>query len=508
MSEQTPFKISGSLLARNTLLNFIGQVIPLVVGVITIPFIVRGLGTERFGLLSMAWVVLRYFAIFDLGLGRATTKFVAEALGRGEHDEIPRIVWTAVTVQAVLGILGTLVLAGITPLLVERVLKIPPELVGEAKATFYLLALSIPVVLVSGSFRGILEAAQRFDLVNAVKVPTSVLTFLLPLVGLLLGFRLPGIVMLILLTRLAALLAFIALNCRILTQPRRFSISSTLFPSLFAYGGWIMVTQIVNPILIYLDRFLIGSLLSMTAVTFYTAPYEVVTRLQIIPASLTMTLFPTFSALEGIEDRQKLGTLFTRSAKYILLSLGPIIIALVLFAKELLLIWLGTDFANKSAVVLQILALGVLINSLAYVPSTLLSGAGRPDIPAKVRLFELPIYLGIGWFLIQKHGIVGAAMAWTMRVALDALLLFGFAFRTYRIPARSLAGNGIVCGCFALIILASLAYGIKTFALIPFYGQVCIFIVLVASFGCLMWGRSLTTSERTLIRNILTRRRG
>jgi len=66
-------EICGSLLARNTLLNFIGQAVPLLVGVATIPFIVRGLGTERFGFLSLAWVVLGYFAIFDLGLGRATT---------------------------------------------------------------------------------------------------------------------------------------------------------------------------------------------------------------------------------------------------------------------------------------------------------------------------------------------------------------------------------------------------------------------------------------------------
>ena len=82
-----PLEIKGSLLARNTLLNLIGQGLPLVVAVVTIPFIIHGLGIERFGLLSLAWVVLGYFAIFDLGLGLATTKFVGEALGKGEEDQ-------------------------------------------------------------------------------------------------------------------------------------------------------------------------------------------------------------------------------------------------------------------------------------------------------------------------------------------------------------------------------------------------------------------------------------
>ncbi|MCI0403070.1 MAG: flippase, partial [Acidobacteria bacterium] len=54
-------------------------------GVLCIPPIIAGLGAERFGLLALAWAVLGYFNIFDLGLGRATTKFVAESLGRGEH---------------------------------------------------------------------------------------------------------------------------------------------------------------------------------------------------------------------------------------------------------------------------------------------------------------------------------------------------------------------------------------------------------------------------------------
>jgi O-antigen/teichoic acid export membrane protein len=197
-----PLEIKGGLLARNTLFNLIGQGLPLVVAVVTIPLIIQGLGVQRFGLLSLAWVVLGYFAIFDLGLGRATTKFVAEALGKGEEDQVPHFVWTAVTIQTFFGLLGAIVLASITPLLVERILNIPPEPIKEAKDTFYLLSLSIPVVLVSSSFRGVLEAAQRFDLVNIVRVPSSALTFLLPLAGLFLGFNLPGIVALILAVQL------------------------------------------------------------------------------------------------------------------------------------------------------------------------------------------------------------------------------------------------------------------------------------------------------------------
>jgi len=498
-------RIDNQLLAKNVFFNFIGQAISLAIGVFTIPFIVRGLGTQRFGLLSLAWVILGYFIVFDIGLGRATVKFVAEALGKGEEDKIRSFVWTAVTVQIILGIVGAGILIGVIPLLVEHVLSIPSELINEAKVTFYILAFSIPIILVSNSFRGVLEASQRFDLVNAVKIPTHALTFLLPLFGLWLGFKLPGIVILILSTRIIALFIFVVMNFYINPKLKKYSGSLSLLPRIFAFGSWITVSSVVSPVLVYLDRFLIGSLLSIGAVAYYSAPYEVVTRLWIIPASLVMTLFPAFSTLEGIKDRKKLGILFARSIKYILLILGPIILAIILFAKQVLQIWLGTEFAAKSTSVLQILALGVLINSLAHVPFSFLQGIGRPDIPAKFHLLELPIYIGIVWLLISKWEITGAAVAWTLRVILDAFLLFEATFRVYKFSLHLFTANNTTLTCFALMLLAGITYGLKTLTDIfsSLFIRTTFFTAIIVLFVWFVWKRVLDILDKNTILKIV-----
>lgn len=500
ISRFTSYSITGSLLARNTLLNFIGQVVPLLVGVVAIPFIIQGLGTKRFGLLSLAWVVLGYFTIFDLGLGRATTKYVAEALGNGDEDQVPRLVWTAVTIQTVLGIVGALILVSVTPLLVKRILNIPPELVSEAKDTFYLLAISLPIVLVSSSFSGALEAAQRFDLVNAVRVPSSISTHSLSLVGVLLELALPGIVALILIARFATLLALVILVLRIFPKARKFSVEFALFAHLFAYGVWVTVTSIVGPVLVYFDRFLIASLLSMAAVAYYTAPYEVVARLCIISASLVMTLFPTFSSLEAMGDRKRLEMLFARSVKYVLLAVSPIMLVLILFGRDILQLWLGSDFATQSVVVLQILALGILVNSLAQSPYALLQGVGRPDIPAKFHLLELPLYFGIAWVFTSRWGIVGAAIAWTVRSALDTLLLFIAAFRVGRFSPRLLRKNSLMLTSLALLLLAGLAYGLKGFTgALPLLGKAIVFATLFSLSAWIFWRNVLDASDRDVV---------
>jgi hypothetical protein len=67
-------EINGRLLTRNTLLNLAGQGGPLLIAAAAIPFIIRGLGMERFGILSIIWLAPEYFAFIDLGLGRATIK--------------------------------------------------------------------------------------------------------------------------------------------------------------------------------------------------------------------------------------------------------------------------------------------------------------------------------------------------------------------------------------------------------------------------------------------------
>jgi O-antigen/teichoic acid export membrane protein len=477
--------LTSNLLTRNTLINFFGQLIPIIFGIITTPFIIQGLGTDRFGLLSMVWVILGYFAIFDLGMGRATTKYLAEILGKDGQDDVSSLVWSAVSVQFILGILGALILIISTPLLVERVLNISFNLINEARATLYIIAIALPIVFISGSFSGVLEANQRFDLVNIVNIPANSLIFILPLVGIWFGMDLKGIIFLLLLVKVGSLLAYIRFALIIHSNLRYPSFSLSLMSSLFSYGGWIAVgNNVMNPILINLDRFLIGSLISMNALAYYSAPYEIVTRLGMIPASLTLTLFPAFSTLQGTGDRRNLSLILFRSVKYVLLTLGPIVIILEILAPDILNYWLGKEFASESTIVLQILVVGGLINSLARIPSTLFSSAGRPDLPAKFRLLEFPIYAILAWLFINEYGIKGAAIAWSIRLLLDAVLLFLFVPRVYSISRNQIFGNNLMIVCILLVFLIGLMYLFSSVFELSFITRI---LILSLSLGFLIW---------------------
>jgi O-antigen/teichoic acid export membrane protein len=486
---------AGRQLVRNTTLNILGQAVPLLVAVFSLPPTIRGLGAERFGILSLAWVLVGYFSLFDLGLGRATTKFVSEAMSRGEHHRVARIVWTSLATQSLLGVVGGVALAVATPVLASRVLKTPPPLLGEMRAVLYLLSLAIPIVVCSRNLRGLLEAAQRFDLINAVRIPLGALTFLVPLAGALAHLPITHIVAALILAVVASTVAYLLCCAHVFPAIGRApSVDRVLIRPLLVFGGWVTISNILVPILVYLDRFLIGAIVSVTALTYYTAPYEVASRLLIFPGALSTTLFPAFSALSAV-SRRDLIRLYVRSLKYILLILGPAAFLGVVFARDILRVWLGAGFAAKSSTVFSVLSVGMVLNALSQMPANLLDSVGRPDLRTKVFLSYVLVYGGLAWFLISGFGIVGAALAWGARGALECLLFFVVSARLLRIGRAAFVEYGFLhvtvayCG-FVIVSTASLALADQRAV------QVLMALLWILAFALYAWRYVLDDDER------------
>jgi O-antigen/teichoic acid export membrane protein len=489
-------EIRGGVIARNTIMNLAGLALPVIVGVATIPLTIRLMGTDRFGILSLAWVVFGYFSYLDLGLGMATTRFVAEALGKRDMEQIPRYFWTTVTFQFVMGLLGAAALSLTASFLVDHVLNIPASFVQESKTTFYLLAAALPPVLVSASFRGALEARQRFDLVNLVKIPSSILNYGLPPLGAALGLKLPGIILLLIITRLLTLVVLCVLCFKIFPiLRRRFVFQRQALKPVLHYGIWVMVSNAIGPILVYLDRFLIGTILTVAAVSYYTAPYESVMRLGIVPYSVLMTLFPMFSLLEGGGDEARQRLFFRQSIKFLLVSMGFVAVILVFFADRFLGLYLGAEYAQKGTLVFQIIAVGFFLYSLTIVPYSFLQGIGRSDLVAKFYLAELVIYVPLAWLTIRAWGIAGAALAWTIRVAMDMVLMFLAARKLGKFTFSAILEGGTGQAALWLAGLSVIGIGLKW---LPWGTPV--FAVALLAFVIILWFHIFDPQEKSWVR--------
>jgi O-antigen/teichoic acid export membrane protein len=407
---------------RNTLINLAGAMAPTLISLMIVPLYLRLIGEARFGVLVLVWLFVGYFEFFDFGIGKATANHMAR-LRDGPTSAREAAFWTGALINGMLGLLGGLVLlvAGHYCVTVYFGDKLSGELDDEIRMALPWMALAVPVGTVSAVGIAALEARERFLTLNTLQVLVTALIQLSPLlVAWWRGPALDGLIAATVIIRIAANLP-VFLACRryvpLRGKPR---FRKSLAAPLFRYGGWVTVTAVIGPILVSVDRLLIGSQIGLSAVAHYTVPYNLVTKFQILPASLVRTLFPRFSLLEREE-----GVPIAREALFGLAAITlPLTVVAVIAMRPFLSLWVGAEFAEVAAPVGEILLMGVWINNLAWVPAVMLQGQGRPSIVAKLHVLELIPYVAVLWVGVTWAGLPGAAWAWVLRVAIDAGLLF------------------------------------------------------------------------------------
>ena len=402
----------------------LGYGAPLIVAVFAIPVIVEGLGTDRFGILTLAWVLIGYFGLLDLGLGRALTMVVSEKLGTGQANDIPSTVWTALLAMLIVAVLICAAVFLGSHWLIYVVLNIPDNLESETYRAFLILVLFVPMVIVSVGFRGILEAYQRFDLVNIVRIPLGIFSFAAPLAVIPFSVNLPLIILVLCVGRTIAACFQFLFCCKIIPDLfSHFSLETRKFWMLMRFGGWMTVTNIVSPLLVYVDRIFIGSMISVTAVAYYATPSEVITKLTLLSGALMSVLFPAIASSFAV-DRQRSAILLDRGMKYVFLMIFPIVLIIATFAPEGLSIWLDSRFVQNSAGVARVLSVGIFFACLGQIPYAFIQGAGRPDLTGKLHLIELPPYIVLLFLSIRWAGIDGVALIWTLRFMTDTLIMY------------------------------------------------------------------------------------
>jgi len=170
---------------------------------------------------------------------------------------------------------------------------------------------------------------------------------------------------------------------------------------------------------------------------------------------------------------------------------APLMLVCSVFGPQVLVQWVGVDFATESKDVWRWLAIGVLLNGFAHVPYALLHSAGRTDITAKLHMFEFFPYFVFLWWALGAYGITGAAMAWTLRVILDTAMLYVSAWSLFPMLWRLCRDTllSLTLMVVALVGLSQFVYpslagppGLDAIGLL-----VCILIVWIAYHGRLLF---------------------
>jgi O-antigen/teichoic acid export membrane protein len=441
---------------RHTIYNLVGQLLPLIVALATIPAYLQLIGEARYGALALVWLFVGYLGLFDLGLGPATAQRLARDGGADNARAMGRaaeVFWTALAVSLMLGLAGALISWPLVLFTLQRVLSVDNFLRGEVLRALPWIVLLVPTTTVCSALTGALQAKLRFLGLNAVNATGHVAAQLLPLAtAAWVSPDAEGLLLAVLAARLATMAGLLRL-CIISLGPDWLPRwRSDVAADLLRFGGWVTVTAIVGPLMVILDRFAIGALFGAKAVGQYTIPFQLAERMTVLSSALNFAMFPRLAARPTGSAVAAMGHDAT-CALAVLLS--PLIVACVLLVAPFLRWWLTPELSAAVAVAGPLLFAGFWINSLALVPYTELQAQGRPDIVAKCHAAELLPYLALLYGGLTAFGLEGAAAAFGIRAAVDFALLTHFAGRlrkTLRLllpPACLLAAAVVVSACGA-----------------------------------------------------------
>jgi O-antigen/teichoic acid export membrane protein len=231
--------------------------------------------------------------------------------------------------------------------------------------------------------------------------------------------------------------------------------------------------------------------------TYYSAPFDLISKIIIFPASITPALFPYFS-YHGSRGGTVVSDTTSRSLKYLLLVMTPGIAVFFFFANDILRLWLGPQFAAQSTGVMQIIAVVFFLNAFAMVPFTSVQALGRPDLKAILDMIALPTYALACWFLLKHMGLNGAALAKLFITVVDCTFLFGFAHKLKAFSLRDCVSGSLgrtfllSGGLFVTVFWAHLIHAKVLLSLV-------ILMICFAVYALLFWFLAMDANEKSTI---------
>jgi len=434
-------------LKKNTLYNLLGATAPLVIIIATTPLYLKAIGNERYGILALVWLLFGYFGLFDFGLSRATSNRLSIASNQAPSRQ-QELFTTSLILNTGLGVVAGMIILLIGLPLLENLSKISAPLNTELARAVPWIAGLLPISTMGSAVTGALESRERFLALNIAQFFGSLHLAVAPLLAVL--WIEPSIEIAVAATAISRAIgvfpiAILAWRQYEMRQPLIFR--KETIKDLFAYGGWITATNVISPLLVSIDQFLIAGIKGAAALPYYSIPFSLASKMLILPNAAARALFPKISRQDSIEAKASLIGYCETIGLLMSLICGPSL----LVSHYVLLLWIDSAFADNASMVLRIIVLGAWLNGIASIPYIYLQGQRRPEVPAKIHAAEIIPYIFLLWGMVAWLGLVGAALAWAIRVAVDAALLLHF----------SGVLKNVVTRLFPLAVLQSTAFALS-----------------------------------------------
>lgn len=432
--------------------NVMGSMVSGVAGLLAIPIYLRMFGEAEYGRFIVVWIVVSYFAVFQLGIGRAIANGIAATDDSAVHRD-----YRAFGNMCLVTLGG--VAAGCFVILHRTVIRVSGG--GDLWLSWADIG-SVSVVIVlntmASGWMGILEGAQEFAAINILTSVGAVAIQWTPILWCLVyGRSLQQLVLGSALARMVGPAAYVLFKRRVVEWPTSVSHMKGLAVGVLGFGVWSAVGSTVVPLVASLDKIAIAKWAGVGNVPYYSVPFTLCSRLQVVPNSVARVMFPVLS-----RDSTRDGLL--RNGAMAVAAVFAMVVVVAMWAMRWwLVVWVGAQFARSAYVTSVLLCCGMWVNGIGFIPHVYLEAQRRPDVPTKVVLAAMPLYLAGMVIAARSYGIEGVVVAWLcLQLVVTVALLV--VCRLLRIV--DIVGTGALAACLVATMVAEVWSGGPDFIMV------------------------------------------
>lgn len=471
--------IAKNIIARNTLFNFIGKAVQMLVVIVSTPLLISYLGIKLYGVWVILSTITNYYGLFDIGISSTYIKYVAEYNARKDWAKLSETIATGFYFSILVGGVVLLIGYALKNLILSIFIKDYADL--SRICLVYIGALFLFCVAYIGQFfQSLLDGYQRMDLKNISLIIYRIINLCLIFFFLVIGWKIEGIIVAGLLSWLVLVIVNLYQTKKIFPQ-MSFSIKKINKKNLFviiSYGWKIQITQLASWCINNIDKLFLGYFATPPIV----AIYDVASKVRLFSREPTIayisTISPAASERTAVNlDMDIIKGFYDKCTRYLMIMALPLCAFIFVNADNLIYVWLGKGF-KSSATVLQILIIGNMFNLLTGCGTQITRGIGRPDIEAKYTIWVTICMILFGYFFTKYFGMIGLAISSSLALGLPSIA-FVFIFNKYINISPDYFFNNCVKQPFlftAFILSSDLLFTL----LFPFsqFSRISIFIIL------------------------------
>lgn len=388
----------------------------------SIPYLLRGFGSEAYGVYLLMYAAGGYIGIFQFGAGLAAMKFVAEAKAAGEDGSLREVLRHSAVMHFVGQGAAAAVLWFSAGVLTSSVFEVP--LYYRTHAFWLLRAAAVGGFLAAGTqwVSSFFYGLQRFAFPSVLTLLQALL-MPLGLVAVLLAGRGLGAaaVWYVVVQALLFAIGAVVLRAELAQHAGKSGRGRRSLGDFARYGFSFWPGAVSSVAIAQFDKMFVAGSLTISDLTYYAVPSGVLQRLQTLPSSISHVLMPVLSEASAVGGREEIARLYLRAARTLFALSLPAFGLLLFLMPQFLGLWLGHAFSEQAAGAARLLVLAQAFALVYHAPNALAGALGGGKLSSGASWAQALMCLALWPVLIPRYGIAGAAAGSLLAQALPTL---------------------------------------------------------------------------------------